>query len=123
MVYVDGDVELSKVVVPIPQIPLDPQMYQYSQQIEEDIDLVSGVSEYERGAMSEVRRSATEAAMMQDASNARVSDKLSQVEDFIKDIAECVLQLAQQYCRTRTGSRTLRTSLCSSRRNKDRSTS
>jgi hypothetical protein len=41
-----------------------------------DIDSVSGVSEYQRGALPEIRRTATEAGIIQDAANARSSDKL-----------------------------------------------
>lgn len=96
IIPIEGDHDLSNVLVPLQQLPLDPQMYQHSQQIESDIDLVSGVSEYQRGSMSEIRRTATEAAMIQDASNARSADKLAQIEDFMAEIAERVLQLAQQ---------------------------
>lgn len=95
--WVDQDVDLDKVLIPVPQEPLNAEMYHYSEQIESDIDLVSGVSEYQRGSMSEVRRTATEAAMIQDASNARAADKLAQVEVFLQEIARRVVQLAQKY--------------------------
>lgn len=97
IIYIDGDVDLHNVVVPLQQLTLDPQMYQHSQQIEQDVDLVSGVSEYQRGAISEIRRTATEAAMIQDAANARAADKLAQIETFIGHVARRVVQLAQQY--------------------------
>lgn len=97
VIWIEGDTPLEGLVIPLPQEPLDAQMYQYSEQIESDIDLVSGVSEYQRGAQSEIRRTATEASMINDASNARSSDKLSQVEVFLQEIAKRVVQLAQQY--------------------------
>jgi len=97
IIYVDGDVDLHNVVVPLQQLSLDPQMYQHSQQIEQDVDLVSGVSEYQRGGLSEVRRTATEAAMIQDAANARAADKLAKIETFMSDVARRVVELAQQY--------------------------
>lgn len=97
LIFVDGDHDLTNIVVPLPQTQLDPMMYQYSTQIENDVDLISGVSEYQRGSQSEIRRTATEAAMIQDASNARSADKLAQIEDFMSEIAERVLQLAQQF--------------------------
>lgn len=97
IVWIDGDEDLARIVQPIAQVPLDPQMYQYSNQIEADIELVSGVSEYQRGAPSEIRRTATEANMIQDATNARVSDKLAQVELFMSEIARRIVQLAQMY--------------------------
>jgi hypothetical protein len=100
IVYVDGDEDLNSIVVPIQQVPLDPNMYQYSEQVESDVDLISGVSEYQRGAMSEIRRTATEASMIQDAANARSADKLAQIEIFMRDIARNVVMLAQQYLST-----------------------
>lgn len=95
IVYIDGDEDLSRLIVPIPQTALDPQMYQYSQQVEADLDLVSGVTEYQRGSAPEIRRTATEANLLQASTDARVSDKLSQVEEFMATIAERVVQMAQ----------------------------
>lgn len=97
MIPVDGDEDLGRLVQSIPQESLDPQMYNYSQTIEQDLELVSGVTEFQRGSAPEVRRTATEASMLQSATNARVSDKLAQVEVFMADIAEAVIQLAQMY--------------------------
>ncbi len=64
------------------------------------------MSEYQRGALTEVRRTATEASIIQDAANARAADKLAQVEGFVRDIAERVVALAQQYV---TGEQVART--------------
>jgi len=98
LVYVDAQSgPLKDMIEPVPQLPLDPQMYQYSEQIESDVDLISGVSEYQRGAQAEIRRTATEAAMIQDATNARAADKLAQIEVFMADVARRVVQLAQVY--------------------------
>ena len=57
---VDENKPLSEVVVPMPQIPMSADMYNYSAIIEDDINTVSGISEYARGAMPEIRRTATE---------------------------------------------------------------
>lgn len=88
---------LQEVVMPMPQTPLAPEIYKYSDQIEADVDRITGVSEYQRGAIPEIRRTATEASMIQDAANARASDKLAMVERGIADIARCVIALDQQY--------------------------
>jgi hypothetical protein len=66
----------------------------------EDINLVSGVSEYQRGNQPEVRRTATEAAMINDGANARAADKLAIVERAIGDIAERVVKLTQEFLTT-----------------------
>ena len=62
MPVVDENKPLAEVVVPMPQTPLAPEMYNTSEIIEQDINTVSGVSEYARGQMPEIRRTATEAS-------------------------------------------------------------
>lgn len=97
MVPVMGNRQLAEVLIPLPQQHMDPQLFNYVEQIEADLDRVSGVSEYERGATPEVRRTATEASLIQDAANARASDKLDTIENFIARVSSKVVQLAQQY--------------------------
>jgi len=94
---VDENRDLSGVVVPLPQVPLSPEMYNHSQIIEADINTVSGVSEYSRGQMPETRRTATEASIIADAGNARAGDKLATIEHIISSVARMVMQLVQQY--------------------------
>jgi len=94
---VDENKPLSEVVMPMPQTPLSAEVYNTSAIIEQDINTVSGVSEYARGQMPEIRRTATEASIIADAGNARAADKLAIVEAAITDIARRVLQIMQQY--------------------------
>ena len=94
---IDENRGLNEVVVPVPQVPLAPEIYQQSHIIEQDINTVSGVSEYARGQMPEIRRTATEASIIADAGNARASDKLAIIEIGIGEIGRRVMQLMQQY--------------------------
>ena len=94
---VDENRPLGEVVVPLPQVPLAPEMYDHSTMIENDVNTVSGVSEYARGQMPEIRRTATEASIIADAGNARASDKLAMVEICIGEVGRRVIQLMQQY--------------------------
>ena len=94
---IDENRSLGEVVVPMPQVPLAPEIYNHSNIIEGDINTVSGVSEYARGSMPEIRRTATEAAIVADAGNARASDKLAMIELTIGEVAQRVIQLMQQY--------------------------
>jgi hypothetical protein len=94
---VDENRSLSDVVIPLAQVPLAPEIYNHSAIIEGDINVVSGVSEYARGQMPEVRRTATEASIIADAGNARASDKLAKIELSIGYVARKVIQLLQQY--------------------------
>jgi len=97
MVPVISDESLGNVITPMPAVISPPEFYNQSNLISADIDRVSGVSEYMRGALPEIRRTATEAAIAQDAANARASDKLAIVERAIADCARRLVMLAQQY--------------------------
>lgn len=96
-VPVDGDTPFAELIAQVPRPQASPMLYDHSTTIENDIDLVTGVSEYQRGEVPETRRTATEASIIQDAANARAADKLAQVEEFISQIGRRIVQLAQQY--------------------------
>jgi hypothetical protein len=73
------------------------EFYNQSDLIISDIDRVSGTSEYQRGGGQNIRRTATEAAMIQDASNARSADKLAGIERVLGEIGQRLIQLMQQF--------------------------
>jgi len=85
------------VVVPLAQTPMSADLYRMVDQTMTDINVVSGLSEYQRGQAPQTRQTATEAAMIQDATNSRQAEKLSQVETFIAEIAESMLGMMQQF--------------------------
>lgn len=97
MVPVVGDSPLGDVVQPFPALINPPEFYNQSGMIEQDINTISGVAEFMRGAVSEIRRTATEVGLMQDAANARTSDKLATVEAAITVVARNLLMLCQQF--------------------------
>jgi hypothetical protein len=97
MVPVIGDEPLGGVITPMPAVINPPEFYNQSSLIAGDMDKVSGVSDYMRGSMPEIRRTATEAAIAQDASNARAADKLAVIELEIAACASRLVALAQQY--------------------------
>ena len=97
MVPVMSDEALGGVVQAFPAVINPPEFYDQSAMIINDIDRVSGVTEIQRGGQSEIRRTATEAGMIQDASNARTSDKLAIIEQSIAEVGRRMLLLAQQF--------------------------
>ena len=97
MVPVVSDEPLGGVVSSMPAVVNPPDMYNVSGLILQDIDRISGVAEFMRGGSSEISRTATESAMMQDAMNARTSDKLAEIERGIAVAAKRLIALAQQY--------------------------
>lgn len=101
LVEVTDDRPFTDVIAPVPRNDANAELYrQHSEVIESDIDRVTGVNEYMRGALPEVRRTATEASIIQDAANARAADKLDTIEGFIGEIAQRLVMLGQQYLST-----------------------
>jgi hypothetical protein len=97
MVPVSSDEPLSAVIQPMPAMINPPEYYDLSALIVGDIDRVSGVSEIQRGGVPEIRRTATEASLVQDAVNARTSDKLAMVEQAISEVARRIVSLCRQF--------------------------
>lgn len=99
MVPIDtnGQMDIQKAVAPMPSIGTPPDFYNQSELIQQDMDRVSGTSDYMRGATANIRRTATEAAMLQDAMNSRAADKLSRIESTLAEVGGRLIQLMQQY--------------------------
>jgi len=105
IVPVKSGENLNNVVVPMPALINPPEFYNQSSLIQNDIDRVSGVSEYQRGAIPETTRTAREAAIIAEAGNARVAEKLVAIENAIAACASNLIMLAQQFL---TGEQTIR---------------
>jgi hypothetical protein len=98
MIPVMSDGDPSRVITPLPAVITPTDFYDQSGMITNDIDRVSGVSDYQRGsAQTSVKRTATEAAMIQDAANARAQDRLAKIESVLARLGERVIKLMQQY--------------------------
>jgi hypothetical protein len=98
MIPVQGDNDPESAMRPVPAIITPAEFFDQSAMISNDLDRVSGVSDYQRGSPNQqVRRTATEAAMIQDAANARAQDRLAKIELVLSEIAERVVGLMQQY--------------------------
>lgn len=101
LIPIRDDTPFTDAIAAVPRNDANAQFYQnHSEVIESDIDRVTGVNEYMRGALPEIRRTATEANIIQDAANARAADKLARVESFIAEVAERLVQLAQTFLTT-----------------------
>ncbi len=105
IVPVKSGENLNNVVTPMPALINPPEFYNQSSLIQNDIDRVSGVSEYQRGAIPETTRTAREAAIIAEAGNARVAEKLVAIENAIAACASNLIMLAQQFM---TGEQTVR---------------
>ena len=97
MVPVTTDEPLGNVIAPMPAIINPPEFYNQSELISSDITQISGVAEFMSGGAPEIRRTATEINMIQDAYNARTADKLATVELAIAEVGRRMLALARQF--------------------------
>ena len=97
IVPVVSDEPLPNVIQPMPAVINPPEFYNQSDLITNDIDRISGVAEFMRGGSPDIRRTATEASLIQDAQNARTSDKLATIELAIAEIGKRMVALAQQF--------------------------
>ena len=97
MIPVIGDMDPASAIAPVPAAITPPEFFDQSAMITNDLDRVSGVSDYQRGAQTAIKRTATEAAMIQDAANARAQDRLAKIEGILGEVAERVVGLMQQY--------------------------
>jgi hypothetical protein len=98
MVPFSGDIQdMAGSVIAMPVQGTPPDFYNQSDLIQSDMDRISGVSDYMRGSTPNIRRTATEAAMIQDAQNSRAADKLSHIEGTLAEIGERLIMLMQMY--------------------------
>ena len=98
MIPVRGGEDPATALAPVPAPMTPPEFFDQSELIQNDMDQVSGVSDYHRGAPQQnIKRTATEAAMIQDAANARAQDRLMKVEGILAEVGERVIGLMQQY--------------------------
>src|SRR3990167_4160174 len=94
---IDTDEPFSELIAPLPRNEVSVQLYQHSDQIESDVEYVSAVSEYQRGATPETRKTATEASIIQDNANARASEKLDIIEQSLAEVGQRLIALGQAY--------------------------
>ena len=100
MIPIDSDTPFGDIIAPIATSSLPPEFYNQTAMILDDMDRTTAVTEYDRGGASEIRRTATEAAMIQDGANARSADKLAKVERAIGEVAQRTVQLCQEFLST-----------------------
>lgn len=93
--FVDGDQPLESLVSEIKLPNLSADVYNVSELMQADIYEISGVNEYLRGAAPEIRRTATEASIIEGASNVKSQFKLRQIEKAAKKVGTIMLATAR----------------------------
>lgn len=95
LIFVKGAVDPSTVIQPLQVAQLSSDAYNISDVITRDIYEISGVNEYLRGGTPAISRTATEATIIESASNVKSQHKLRQVETFVRSIGQMLLSMGQ----------------------------
>jgi hypothetical protein len=93
--FVEGDVPIDQLVKPIDLPNLSADVYNVSEVIQNDIYEITGVNEYLRGAGPNIRRTATEASIIEGATNIKSQFKLSQIEEALREVGALMLGTAK----------------------------
>lgn len=94
VVYIKGDEPIENILHPL-QVPnLTGDVYNVSEIMQRDIYEISGVNEYLRGATPNIRRTATEASIIEGASNVKSQFKLRQAEKAAQKVGTLLLGFA-----------------------------
>jgi hypothetical protein len=94
----DDDRPLNDLIIPAPSLSFDPQLFiAHSGQIVQDMQMVTGLSDYQFGQMPDTRRLATEAMAVEGATNARSSYKLTRIERTLSVVGRHLLAVMQQF--------------------------
>ena len=97
----DDDRPLNDVIVQAPSLSFDPNLFNaHSGQIVTDVQMVTGLSDYQFGQMPDTRRLATEAMAVEGATNARSSYKLSKIERTLALVGRRLLSVMQTFMDT-----------------------
>ena len=91
-----GDLPLDSAIKPLQLAALTPDAYNSADQAMRDMYEISGVNEYLRGATPEIRRTATEASIIEGASNVKTRAKLADVERCVRFVGEYTLAIMKE---------------------------
>lgn len=94
LIFVKGAVDPDTVIRPLQVAQLSSDAYNISDVITRDIYEISGVNEYLRGGTPAISRTATEATIIESASNVKSQHKLRQVESFVQRIGQMLVSMA-----------------------------
>lgn len=93
---VKGNEPFDFLVTQVAAAPVNADMYQQEAVIRQDINEITGVNEYLRGMPQGISRTATEASILEGATNIRTRHKLLQIEKAAKQAGQMLLDVIQE---------------------------
>jgi hypothetical protein len=88
---------LSEIIVPIFRQALSGDIYAAKSQLEEYMQTVLGINEFQAGGLGADRMSATAAAVVEGVATLRAQDKITSIEDGASHIGNLIVLLCQQF--------------------------
>jgi len=95
VVPIAGDQPLDDLVKGLNMQPIPSDNYAMSDVIKNDVFEITGVTDFQRGATPDIRRTATEISVMEGASNVKLRSKLASIEHAVRKIGELLLGMAK----------------------------
>ena len=92
-------VRMEDIISRVPSPALDPALYSVGSKLQNLMNEVSGISDFQRGA-SGGGGTATEAAIINDGTLARMKEKQGKLEHLMRDVARRLVQLKMQYMKS-----------------------
>lgn len=96
IIPIEGNEPFARLVEQLTPDSLSPDSYMQNDVIRNDINEVTGVNEYLRGAPADISRTATEASIIEGATNVRTRHKLNQVETFTRRLGQRLLDIISE---------------------------
>jgi len=93
IIAIESNEPFQNILAPIHATPLSSDSYAIDDQIRNDINEVTGVNEYLRGVPQNISRTATEASIIEGATNIRTRHKLLQVESAARMVGQMLLDI------------------------------
>ena len=93
IISIESNEPFANIIAPVHATPLSSDSYQIDAQIHNDINEVTGVNEYLRGVPQNISRTATEASIIEGATNIRTRHKLLQVEEAARATGQMLLDI------------------------------
>ena len=92
-------IRMEDIIARVPSPNLDPALYSVGSTLQNLMNEVSGISDFQRG-QSGGGSTATEAAIINDGTMARMKEKQGKIEKLMRDVARRLVQLKMQYMKS-----------------------
>ncbi len=102
VIKVESNEPIESIIQAIVPTPLSADAYAIDDRMRQDVNEITGVNEYLRGVPQDISRTATEASIIEGATNIRTRHKLLQVETAARQVGQILLDIIRDVLPTTT---------------------